>query len=541
MKIEDYWENRFRYIEEMSNEIGEETLKDIQLGFAKASADIQKDINKWFDRLAVNNNVSLSEAKKMLVRNDLAEFKWTVEEYVKHGKENVVDQKWLKQLENASAKWHISRLESLQIQVQNHLEVAFGNEVDLLDKGLEKVYIENYNKTLFELQKGLGIGTNVPTIDEKKLKQIIQKPWHSDGLDFSSRIWRNKDEMVQKLHQELTRTVANGKDATQLVKNLEKYVDTNIKNKNYVARRLVQTEQAVFRSKAQLEGFMELGCKEYEIVATLDRLTSNICQLMDLKHFHVDEFHIGKTAPPFHPNCRTCICPYFDDEFTEDDTRSARAEDGEVYTVPSDMNYKEWAEKFLDGGDKTGLTNVEKGGTINDISKETFENVFDEIIDNTNTIKVGDADIKAINDYVSSDSYKVNQSLRNGNKLTFEQQQFVDDLDIALAKMPTYQGDLTRSVHFNFQEQVIDFVSDFIIGEEISFKQYISTTCGEIYNPEAPILIRIINSSKGKDIREYNENEQEILYERDSVFEVVDVTETANGGIEITLWEVYYE
>ncbi|MFQ8776858.1 MAG: hypothetical protein ACLR78_04765 [Roseburia sp.] len=28
------------------------------------------------------------------------------------------------------------------------------------------------------------------------------------------------------------------------------------------------------------------------------------------------DYKIGVTVPPFHPNCRGCTCPYFNDEFT---------------------------------------------------------------------------------------------------------------------------------------------------------------------------------------------------------------------------------
>ena len=90
-----------------------------------------------------------------------------------------------------------------------------------------------------------------------------------------------------------------------------------------------------------------LGVEEYEIVATLDNSTSAICQEMDGQHFPMSEFKPGVTAPPFHPYCRTCTCPYFDDEFTEKDIRAARNEEGEVYHVPANMKYEDWAKKFI--------------------------------------------------------------------------------------------------------------------------------------------------------------------------------------------------
>ena len=63
----------------------------------------------------------------------------------------------------------------------------------------------------------------------------------------------------------------------------------------------------------------------------------------------MSEFEVGVTAPPFHPNCRGCTCPYFDDEFDSVGERAARGEDGETYYVPADTTYGEWKKSFVDG------------------------------------------------------------------------------------------------------------------------------------------------------------------------------------------------
>lgn len=87
--------------------------------------------------------------------------------------------------------------------------------------------------------------------------------------------------------------------------------------------------------------------EKYEIVATLDGHTSDICQEMDGKVFQMSEYEEGVTAPPFHVNCRSCTAPYFDDEFTKGEQRAARDEDGNTYYVPADMTYKEWKKSFV--------------------------------------------------------------------------------------------------------------------------------------------------------------------------------------------------
>ena len=50
-------------------------------------------------------------------------------------------------------------------------------------------------------------------------------------------------------------------------------------------KRLVRTESAAYRSKAQLKAFQDLEVEKYQVLATLDARTSDICQDMDLKVF----------------------------------------------------------------------------------------------------------------------------------------------------------------------------------------------------------------------------------------------------------------
>ena len=107
------------------------------------------------------------------------------------------------------------------------------------------------------------------------------------------------------------------------------------------------TEAAYFGSASQKDCFNDLGVERYEICATLDSHTSDICQEMDGKVFDMKDYEAGVTAPPFHVYCRSCTCPHFDDEFTVGEMRAARGENGKTYYVPADMKYPEWKKQFV--------------------------------------------------------------------------------------------------------------------------------------------------------------------------------------------------
>lgn len=347
MKSREYWQERHMLIESLNNAQGVNVKADIDKAFRTAENGIQGEIEKWYSRIADNNGVSISKARQLLTNRELEEFKWDLKDYIKHGEENNLNGKWIKELENASGRWHINRLEALKLRVQQKAEEAFGNEIDSIDKFAHDAYLRGYYRTAYEIQKGLGVGWNVGAIDNAAINEIIKKPWCPDGANFSSRIWNRKTQMVDELHREILRTTLLGEHPTKAIDRMLKYVDGSIGNARHAAGRLAMTEAAYFGSKGQQDSFNMLGVEEYEIVATLDNSTSAICQEMDGQHFPMSEFKPGVTAPPFHPYCRTCTCPYFDDKFTEKDIRAARNEEGEVYHVPANMKYEDWAKKFI--------------------------------------------------------------------------------------------------------------------------------------------------------------------------------------------------
>lgn len=348
-KSSAYWQKRFSALENAQNQYGQNTFHQIEPAFDKAERQIQAQIEAWYARYASNNGITLAEARKQLSVVELKELQWDVQEYIKYGQENAMNQQWMKELENASARFHISRLEALKLRTQQSLEVAFGNELDSLDGMVKRLYQSGYYHTCFEVQKGFNIGWEIGQIDERKLQKVISKPWAADGKTFSDRVWQSKTTMVNELHQQMTRTIIQGKAPDEAIKSMTKYLQNKTKNAKYNAGRLVMTEQAFISSAAQKDAFNDLDVEEFEIVATLDSHTSDICREMDGKHFPMKDFQPGVTAPPFHVWCRSTTVPYFDDEWGRSGERAARGEDGKTYYVPADMTYPEWEKAMVDG------------------------------------------------------------------------------------------------------------------------------------------------------------------------------------------------
>ena len=385
----EYWGKRFEYLEKLQIVNEEKYIEKLAEQYTVALERIKKEINNWFTRFAVNNQISLRDAKKWLDSNELKELQWDIKEYIRHGEENGIDLIWKKELENASAKVHISRLNALMLQIQERLEELYAQQNNSLSDYIIDTYEDTYYNSAYALQSGFNVAFNISALDESTITKLILNPWTADGMTFSDRIWKNKKELINTLQTELTQAIIRGDGLESVINKIAKKFNTE-KNK---AGRLVMTETAFFSSQARKQCFNDLWVKKYEIVATLDSHTSPICRELDGKVFDMKDYSVGITAPPFHVWCRSTTAPYFNDEF-EFGERAARNTDGKTYYVPSNMKYNEWYNEYVNNKEY-------------DIDKEKLQN-------KVNNVKIENEKIpNNINDFY-------NYILKLDNKEEFE-------------------------------------------------------------------------------------------------------------------------
>ena len=136
-------------------------------------------------------------------------------------------------------------------------------------------------------------------------------------------------------------------------------------------RRLLRTETAYVKSQADEEMYKTLEVEEYEILATLDKRTSEICQGKDGLHYKVADIQVDINYPPFHLNCRTTTVKYNPD--TEDRTRIAKDKDGKNVKVPFGMKHEGW-KKYISGefDDLEDLYDRENKYVVNNIINSTY-------------------------------------------------------------------------------------------------------------------------------------------------------------------------
>lgn len=135
-------------------------------------------------------------------------------------------------------------------------------------------------------------------------------------------------------------------------------------------------------------------------------------------------------------------------------------------------------------------------------------------------IELSDEEQYAVNQYISAESYILNETLREELELTEQQKTLINNLDKALDKFPKYEGNVTRSIMLD-KDTLKNFLKNHKVGNNVIYKAYTSTTVGSRYNDESNIELHI-KSKNGKDIRKFNKEEQEILFKRNTKFQVIN-------------------
>ena len=171
MNNAEYWKLRFEQLEQAQNQKGVKAYADIERQYKEAQKQLEGQIARWYQRFATNNGISLAEARQYLKGADLKEFKWDVQEYIKYGQDNALNGGWMKELENASTKYHISKLEALKVQTQHSLEVKLNEKL-----------IAEQKKALAKQQ-----------VELEAQKAAVQQQLDDFEVKTYSGIWYNKD------------------------------------------------------------------------------------------------------------------------------------------------------------------------------------------------------------------------------------------------------------------------------------------------------------------------------------------------------------
>lgn len=334
-----YWEERQKRIYLAGEKKVNDYYKELKKAFEQAKKEIHSVINDFYIRYAKENKVSFAEAQRRLEKAEIGELEEFIAKVNQHMREYNLE------LNNMSIKARITRYQALEKQIDAILQRLYA--IDYQYKGeetLKEVYKDSYYRTWFNIDQYRGFHQEFAQINPRTIDELIRYPFN--GADFSSRIWKQKNHMLQQLTESITTMLVQGRNPQTLAEDFAR----KFKTKEYEAYRLLHTESSFIIEQGTLAAYKEDGVKKYQIVATLDMRTSDICRSEDGKIYDVDEATVGVNYPPYHPFCRTTTVPYYDD--AEVGTRVARDPvTGRSYEVPANMTYEQWKNRYIDQPD----------------------------------------------------------------------------------------------------------------------------------------------------------------------------------------------
>lgn len=194
----EYWEQRALLIENENFKNTEYHLKKLQEQYEVAKINIQKEINEFYAKFAINNQISIAEAKRLLNSNELKEFKTTLNQYKKLVESsNNIDQDLLKKINNISIKQRITKIQSLQAKIEIILEQLNNNITQEIDNNLFETLENTYYKNIYSIENQYGIHTDFSLINNKIVDSILTYNW--SGVTYSERIWRNQSKLKESL------------------------------------------------------------------------------------------------------------------------------------------------------------------------------------------------------------------------------------------------------------------------------------------------------------------------------------------------------
>ncbi len=269
---------------------------------------------------------------------------------------------------------------ALKYSLDTHLTANSMANQKLLKEALETAYQKSFLEVAYQLQQAAGVYQQVH--NPHHIAQLITKSWVGHE-NFISRFTNDKEKTLKELEVIFRQGYLNNTPPQQLAVQYAKRVGVSQSN----AKRLVMTEMANVFGQATADAYEANGVEEYEILATLDNRTSDICQNLDGQRFKVSEKRVGvnyeangveeyeilatldnRTSdicqnldgqrfkvsekrvgvnyPPFHPLCRTTTIPVINRFANSNSKRWSKDEDGIRHQVDN-MTYTEWADRYF--------------------------------------------------------------------------------------------------------------------------------------------------------------------------------------------------
>ena len=196
-------------------------------------------------------------------------------------------------------------------------------------------------------------------------KAVLETAW--SGEHYSARIWRNTAAIAQRVRDDVTDMIVQGKGISQVRRKLMEDFSAAYSD----ADRLVRTEAAYVRNQAALTRYRQNGRHKVRwITGKSDGRECAVCRERDGQEYDID------AAPrlPAHPNCRCCYAPVVEAGLTQQSP--AELSESDLQTVNEYGTIKPYEEMMAERSIKknselkNGLPIRGKANSITDMTDD---------------------------------------------------------------------------------------------------------------------------------------------------------------------------
>lgn len=353
-----YWKERAERKVLAAEKSALEVSERLKAEYEKALKSIDREINAFYGRYALEHKMEYSDVAQMLTPSELKSYRHETKLYYDEVRDLGLAPKgsdlW-EYLRGQSARSYMSRMEALKGSINREIEKLAAIENKTLGERLESEYTDAYYHTLHDISIGTDTYAAFTSINPDMVRDAITEDWN--GANYSDRVWERKDKLIDALNAIIPQAIILGKNPRVFAKDIQKATGASYN----AAVRLARTEFNRAANKATWDMYEDSGVvNKYRYLATLDLRTSEICQELDGKVFTVNQKEDGVNYPPLHPNCRSSTTPYFDDEDYSGNSRIARNIDGKNVLTDRWIDYKTWYKEYIEGGDPEKIAKLKR-------------------------------------------------------------------------------------------------------------------------------------------------------------------------------------
>jgi len=325
-----YWTTRAEENDKRNERSKNAGIEKLRKAFSAAEETLLSRIEQYYLKYNTEGTISPADARVRLTPSELTSFRRQITKLSKAAS-TLEEKEYLEQLKR---RVYISRQEALLAEVRHHaVELGVTTE-NVIGDTLSKIYSEQESHQHYNIEQYMGWGVDFEGLAPSQIQALIHQGYSDD--DFSSRVWRNTEQLVKNLNVLLPQQFLLGRSTQDLAKELSKLMNTP----RYSAEATIRTEGSNVAAQADMHTYKQADVETYEFMATLDDRTSEVCQSLDGMHFNVKDAQAGVNLPPMHVSCRSTTLPDVDME-GYDETRLAKDEDGQYIVVPK-QTYSDW-------------------------------------------------------------------------------------------------------------------------------------------------------------------------------------------------------